>query len=958
MRRTTMFVGRIISLCLAFILGFFSAFGAIAGGIYYAYSGISVQKLAGWAEKLGIELPIDDFINPDAEKPLSTLSMQDLLGEILALQNSEITLQEMIEVYGLILPDDIVDKLPEKIMSDVPFTFLFSAEGTDYVMENVTVSDIFGMIPPEILATMVTDPMRETVKDHTLADIVEMDMGYIFNGVQLGYITGVTYELDEEGRYQVVIADPENPTLMELIAPLDLGGILAAVSNGEGNVMQVIENSIGDVAVNTLLGTFMADITLLNNLIGDATLGDLIVEDPETGDYMLDIMVALDGKKVGSLLGYTEVETIDPETEETVYVWTDETGEEVKGITGKFADIYVTDFMNGDISTDEIIEDLTIADILEYEKGENLPVFMHDNLENPLVLEEEIIIWYQNGVIVDKMMGAFADKTITWISTSVSTLKLSDILGYYNYEDEWYSWNIETVNGSDAIVLTPGDSIMSEIAGTAIGELSNVGDTLRDVQIATLLGYESICDENGEHLYWSTGVDENGNPIKASGITASIADLTVNELSDGTKLQETIDGISIAEVLGYTKGEDGNWYKGKELVTGPMAALADSNVGSLAEDVNKISIGKMLGHTPVYVKDSQGNDTDVVDHWLDKNGNEVSGIMSAFVGFSINDMSDNGKVQSAIQDIELKDVLGLELNDEGEWVNSDGSKASGIMAALATSKVGELSKKMNDITVADMLGLKNDNGVWKDSEGNKASGVISALAGSSINTLNKDLNELKIGKVAGYEYLVTEEYPEGAWYRVDGDNKVKATGILAQLADLTVNDLSNDGELTDRIGNVKVAEALGYTFDPSINGWRDKSGAELEGIMSVLADRPINDMGNALDDLTIDDVIPGAKSGIFTIIDTSKPINQLDTAINDSIQSAPIQFFIDKGLITFEEPLANTLDFKSRQFNDYTTPVGDYNYPNAREDGTVPAWRTKNLSESFTYIINLATRIN
>ncbi len=956
MRRTTMFVGRIVSLCLAFILGFFSAFGAIAGGIYYAYSDVSIQKLSDWAKKFGIELPIDDYIDPDAEKPISTLSLQDLINEIQAIQNNKITLEQMIETYGLILPNDIVEKLPDTIVNDVPFTFLLSAEGTDYIMEHVTVSDVFAMIPPEMLANIVTDPMRETVKDHTLADIVEMNMGYIFEGVQLGYVTGVTYELDENGEYQVVILDPANPTLMELIAPLDLGGILDSVSNGEGNVMQVIENSIGDVAVNSLLGTFMADITLLNNLIGDATLADLIVEDPETGEYKLDMMVALDGKKVGSLLGYTEVETVDPETEKTVLIWTDETGNEVKGITGKFANIYVTDFMNGDISTDEIIEDLTIADILEYEKGEELPVFMHDNFENPLVLEEEIIIWYQNDVIVDKMMGAFADKTITWISTSVSTLKLSDILGYYMYEGEWYSWNIVSVNDSDAIVLAPGDSIMSEIAGTAIGELSNVGDTLRDIQIATLLGYESICDENNEHLYWSSGVDENGNPIKASGITASIADLTVNELSDGNKLQATIDGISISEVLGYTKGEDGNWYKGGDIVTGPMAALADSNVGSLAEDVNKISIGKMLGHTPVYVKDSEGNNTDVVDHWLDKNGNEVSGIMSAFVGFSINDMSDNDKVQSAIQDIELKDVLGLKLNAKGEWVNSDDTKASGIMAALATSKVGELSQKMNDITVADMLGLENDNGIWKDSNGNKASGVISALAGSSINTLNKDLNDLKIGKVAGYDYLITEEHPEGAWYIVNGDSKVKATGILAQLADLTVNDLSKENELTDRIGNVKVAEALGYTYDDSIKGWRDKSGAKLEGIMAVLADKPINNMGSAIDSLTVDDVIPGAKTGIFSIIDTSKPINQMDTAINESIQSAPIQFFIDKGLITFEESLANTLDFQSNRFNDYTTPVGDYNYPNAREDGTVPTWRTKNLSESFSYIINLATR--
>lgn len=1047
MRKTGLMVGRILALCLAFILGFSSAFGAIAGGIYFAFAELSVDKINQWGELFGFSIPVDEFVDQEAEKPATSLSLQDLIFEIQELTTNALTLEQMIERYGLLLPPDVIAKIPEPVLNEVPFASLFTPAGMQVVMDSITVADVMAMIPEELAGTIVSDPLRDAMSDRTLSDVVAMDVGYIFNGVELGYLTGVTYVLDEKGEYQPVWADPENPTLPELIAPLDLGGVLSEATSG-GDVLEVIKNSIGDVAVQSILGVYLADVVIINNLLGEVTLGELIVLDESSGKHTIDINVAMEGRKVGALLGYTEVEVSNPETSEVTYEWRDGEDKKITGVTAKVADIYLTDFMNGTVSFDTILDDLIIADVLGYEKGESLPVFMHDNLENPLVVDDEIVVWYLEDTPADKIMNAFADKTLDWISTSVSTLKLADILGYYCYEDEWYVWNVEKVGGADAIVLTPGTPIMSEIAGTSIDGLDSIENTLKDIKIGTLLGYESICDENGNHLYWSMSVDENGNHVEPTGITAAVADLTINGLSNGD-LQTTIDGITLADVLGYTKGDDGKWYKGEELVTGPMAALAESTVGNIANDINSIAIGEMLGHTRKSEVDENG---ETIEYWVDENGEKVTGIMGAFVDLSIDDLKDGDKVQDSIQNIKVADVMGL-YEENGVWYNSDGTKATGVMSALAGTEVGDLSTAMQTIKIGQLLDLYQDeDGVWRNSDGSRASGAIAAIADSSVATLNSDINNVKVGELLNYTYLAADNvnatagegwysYDENTgaytkatgvtaaladstinnmntnlqnlmigdvagytynttdskWYTSDGE---EATGILAELADLTVNDLTKDDAITDKIGNVKLGDALGYhavyatdgngnyIFDENgdkvVDHWEDENG-EVTGIMGALVDKPIDDMGSAVDDLTLDQVLPGEKTGLLSIIPGNTPINGINTAVNDSIMTTPLQFFIDQGLVTFEGNTMNTLDYLCYQKEEdlpddekgkYLVWIADIDenkdsYKDKYDQdfkfkvkimgvetelscpGRIPSWRTQPLQKSFGYIVEL-----
>lgn len=1026
MRKASMIVVRIISLCLAFVLGFFSAFGAVAGGIYLAYSKVSIDKINEWGEKFGFYLPTDDYVDQEAEKPITSLTIQELLSEMQGLGESKLTLDQMINRYGLIVPSDVTDKIPNSIMNDIPFASLFTKEGIDAAMNTVTVTEILDLIPKDIAATIISDPTRDELSDNTLADIVKMDMGHIFNGIQLGYITMVNYEKDENGVYQVVMADPSNPTLLELVAPLDLGGILKAVTKKEGNVLEVVEKSIGDVVITSLLGTSMKDITALSNLLGNATIGDMIVQDPVTGEFTLDVMAAMEGKKVGSLLGYEQTEITD-ESGSTSTVWKDTDGKEVKGINAKISDYALTDFIEGKISTDTLLDGLTVADILGYEKR-NLPIYL-----NNTALEGTITVWYQeNGEPVDKIMGAFAGMTFDDISTSISSsLYLYDILGYYEHDGEWYTWEVK----GEKVVLTATSGIMAEIADTPVGDLSSIESKLKDMKIGDLLGYtpEYKKDAEGNYIpdaegnkivdYWK---DSNG---KVTGVTASLSDLTINDLSDGNTLQNTINDMRIADVMGYTEKEDG-WYQGESKVTGVMAALADSKVSELSSDINNMQIGKMLGYTPVYTTDSEGNQ--IIDHWVDSNNDQVTGIMASFAGLSVDDMSDNNKVQAAIQDIKVADVMGLAKGEDGIWRDSKGDEATGIMSAIADTKVGDLSNKMNTIMIGEMLGhtpvyktVTDAEGneitvidYWKDSEGNKVTGIVGvladttvadlnsrlnnvtvgevlefeynesegkwydgdnpakgvtgALASTKLNELNSALNSLKIGEVAGYTYNESEK----KWY--DGDEP--ATGIMAQLADLTVDQLTNNDTLTEKIGNVTLADTLGYKKNESGN-WCDKSGEPLTGIMAALADKPINQMNTAVNDLTLNDVIPGEKTGLLSIIGGNTKITEINGAIDNSIKTTPLQFFIDEGLITIDLSTSNTLDALCyKNSNDYsvdgymilistiTDSYKDKYNPSFKFttsvsgittiidcSGYIPSWRTKPLQEAFGYVVELLT---
>ena len=251
---------------------------------------------------------------------------------------------------------------------------------------------------------------------------------------------------------------------------------------------------------------------------------------------------------------------------------------------------------------------------------------------------------------------------------------------------------------------------------------------------------------------------------------------------------------------------------------------------------------------------------------------------------------------------------------------------------------------------------------------------LKAFASGDIN-VDSVLHGIVLADVLGYRSEITES-GKTVWY--DG-NGAKVTGIMAVFADCTIDSVGT------KINTVCIGDLIGYESDD--NGvWystNEETGEreKVSGFMSKIADSSINNIGNIFDTLVIGDIVNEAdrESGLFAIIPADTKIDEIGSAVNDSIMKSPLQFFINEQLITFEagsgdnkQDMSATLDALSNndyaEFyttdEDFETQKGYYEdvWTEVKDESTgevlcyrVANWRTQPLSSSFAYIIMLIT---
>ena len=295
---------------------------------------------------------------------------------------------------------------------------------------------------------------------------------------------------------------------------------------------------------------------------------------------------------------------------------------------------------------------------------------------------------------------------------------------------------------------------------------------------------------------------------------------------------------------------------------------------------------------------------------------------------------------------------------------------------------------------------------------------------------DKFFSTLYVGQIQGFECLKEDGTPglpadeDTSWYRVNAEDpsvKEKITGLNEMLADFTLGDIlagrvSSDSLLAD----IVLADVLGYTYDEESEHWFDSNGVkvsgvmavfasetiltvdeklntvllgdllgyehdddngiwleddgtgtmvEVHGFMNVVAGRTLDNIGTLMDDLTISDIIP-ERDGIMAIIPEDTKFDEIGTTINSSIETSPLQFFINEGLVVFDN--ASTLDALATTkglvteftpveegeegyeeynknydyYHEIWTPTGDGKY-------SIPTWRTVPMQESFSYIVSM-----
>ena len=757
------------------------------------------------------------------------------------------------------------------------------------------------------------------------------DISTAFDSLRLGELLG--YEKRGDSWYEAAGSDVEVARLYAEIADLSVGEMTA----GGFDFATVFEDLyLGDVLGHMLDGGVWyeknPDGTRGEQLSAvDATLAGISIGDRTDGG--IDMATVFDGLYLGDLLGYTPIKD-DPLDPERITGWT-ENGTALSGVDLAMANIDLGKMLgDDDYEVSSAFDSLLLGELLGYEKrGDS---------------------WYEaagSDVEVSELYAAVADLSVGALMAgnadlegTISGLYLGDLLNYEKVvngtEITWY----ETRTDGSGNVILDGDgepklfevsALYARIADLTVGEMTAPGFSFQSVFEGLLLG--DVLGYTYESDAWYETKPDGTRGEKLGAIDAALSDMDLGELlrGDGFDLTSVFSNVYLGEALGYEKGEktsaDGDperyrWYKIEKnpdgsttrlgeidgiearLASYKLGALIDGSAEIKTEDlISGMSIGEIMGYTPYYKTDGDGEPTDEIDYWCDKNSVRVTGLMAAIAGEEITTL-ENGTLMSKIK---LGDALGYYYDeDDCVWLVSapiDGQpkpeKVSGIMGVLADEKVDQLGTAVDEVKIGEIMGYVEKNDGWYEvydetdpSRNVKASGVMAAFAGLSVGKMSDSsavteaMNKVKLGDAMGYYY----DTDSGSWLvsaPIDGQPKpAKVGGITAAFVDLTVGQMSDSGAVTGAVNGVTLGDALGYYYNKDNGKWYESAepGAKVVGgVIGALVDTKIGDLSTRLESAKIGELLGYTYDGVWKDGETavSPLINKICEARLDSLGS-------------------------------------------------------------------------
>ena len=233
------------------------------------------------------------------------------------------------------------------------------------------------------------------------------------------------------------------------------------------------------------------------------------------------------------------------------------------------------------------------------------------------------------------------------------------------------------------------------------------------------------------------------------------------------------------------------------------------------------------------------------------------------------------------------------------------------------------------------------------------------LADFAKGTINMDtvLDGIVLADVLGYTFE-RDENGKKIWFDGDG-NRVK--GVMAVFAGCTID------EVDEKINTVQIGELISYELREDGKWYEEGKDEPVHPFMNAVANSNIESIGGLFETLMISDLVPeNERTGIFAILPEDTLLSEISTAVNNSIESSPMQFFMNQNMIAFESAQQTSLDAlciskgeviaispESEEFNKYYNFDGaDWQF-NADGEYLIPAWRTKPLNQSFSYIVGL-----
>ena len=611
-------------------------------------------------------------------------------------------------------------------------------------------------------------------------------------------------------------------------------------------------------------------VTGIDRATANIDLGKLI---NKTDGYK--VSDAFDDVYIGEAMSYQKGDVIpneDPYDLTVRYKWfkkdpvTEEYTVATTPIEEKLSNYFLGDLMNGRVTS----KDLTDGPLHELLNLHAVETLLFDANGDPLLYttgdhigeQATIMLWYdENNVLQSHTISALADCTIDGISGQVNGVKVGRVTGHVLFEEAWYKAEFRNFGeGDDRYCLTEPKGVLASLANLTIGDLSNnaaVTEQIKTIKVGDAMGY---TNEGG--VWYSTYIApaDPGNVPVGPGVILSIADFKIGEL------ETKIGDVKIGEVLGYTYYDvDGEWYTD-------------------------------TAHT-----------------------NPVAGIMKPFVGLTINEMKNSENVTNAVKELKIGDAMGYS-EEAGVWYKDNGhtDPVTGMMKALAGKTVGQMdgisAPGPNGIPVGELLGYEKHNDAWYeagmynelDPDSNQVTGVIGAICDSYVDNLSNDIKNMKLGKTLSlYQYenpLDPTDPNNGKWYK-DKACTEPATGVMASFADLRIDDLQDEALVSAKSRNVVIGYAMGYTYADGV--WYvtyvapgDPGNVPVTGLMKTLAPKKVDEL-NDITDTKVGDAMGYTKVGddwYSTYSDDGNPLNDVKA-------SGVIQAVADSTIANLESDL-------------------------------------------------------
>lgn len=433
----------------------------------------------------------------------------------------------------------------------------------------------------------------------------------------------------------------------------------------------------------------------------------------------------------------------------------------------------------------EAVNTIHLGELLEYTQE-----LRCENEDEDHEHDSGCYVWIdKNDEVVTGMMAKLAGKQVNEMSDLVDTIK---------------TFTLRDVLGDDGI-----PDVLKAIADAEIGDLNKA---IKKMRVGDFLEYEKryTCeseDENHEHdeNCASAWYDKDGEPV--TGMMEKIADKTIDQLND---LDEIVQDLTLRDVLG-------------DNIPQMLLDVADTKISEIGDAVQGIYLGSALNYyrrdmtenRPDYGHRETAKDTLPEIRYKTDSGDKYI-------------MSDDGKtwyeakltckLKTTGQDAHTHDATCYAY----AWYEDEKltTPVDGIVKAFVNCKVGDVSGKMQTVTLGEM-GIGGNT-------------ILDALQNTPVVEIGEKINHLKMAVVLGYEqycicnntdtehvhgddcyvwvaectdHTTAKDHKESDHIIIDGKTCYQPKGLNAKIADKTVEEMTGDS-LTDIAFGLTIGELI------------------------------------------------------------------------------------------------------------------------------------------------------